>query len=243
MTVTDADLSALAASHDIISLGMRADEVRRRLHGSRTTFVRVARISAEPGAEVPRPASAGELRIEGVPASRAAAVERVREVAAVAGDIPVSGYSLADLEGLAAVEGVTLRALLEELHAAGLELVGEAPVDRLRSARRSIEEANIAGLIVVRLTVHAAPAGDPLPFLRSVAELQHHVGVIRAFAPLPRLVDPAAPTTGFEDVTRVALSRLVVDNVPSIQVNGALCACEPAASVARNSTFVPATVW
>src|SRR3990170_7121214 len=151
MTVPDADLSSLAAGHDIISLGMRADEVRRRLHGSRTTFGRVARISAEPGAAVPRPPSAGELRIEGVPASRAAAVERVREVAAVAGDIPVSGYSLADLEELAAVEAITLRALLEELHAAGIELVGEAPVDRLRSARRSIEEANIAGLIVVRL--------------------------------------------------------------------------------------------
>jgi aminodeoxyfutalosine synthase len=32
-------------------------------------------------------------------------------------------------------------------------------------------------------------------------------------------VNPAAPTTGYDDVKRVALARLVVDNVPSIQVD------------------------
>jgi aminodeoxyfutalosine synthase len=35
-------------------------------------------------------------------------------------------------------------------------------------------------------------------------------------------VNPAVPTTGFEDVKRVAIARLVVDNVPSIQVDWAL---------------------
>src|SRR5262249_54959868 len=46
--------------------------------------------------------------------------------------------------------------------------------------------------------------------------------VIRAFAPLPRAVNPAVPSTGYEDVKRIALARLVVDNVPSIQVDWAL---------------------
>ena len=61
-----------------------------------------------------------------------------------------------------------------------------------------------------------------MPLLKAVAELQRAVAVIRAFAPLPRRVNPAVPTTGYEDVKRVALARLVVDNVPSIQVDWSL---------------------
>ena len=222
MHVTDAELIDLATSHDIISIGMLADDRRRQRHGTRTTFVRVADVAADPGAPVRFLPAAGELRIVGVPASRAAAVERVREVAAAAHGAPVSAFSLADLEQLAAVEGVTLRALLEELSAAGLELVAEAPFDRLADPRRSIEEVNIAGLALARLTVHQSPSPDPLPLLKAVAELQRGVGVVRVFAPLPRRVDPGAPTTGYEDVRRVALARLVVDNVPSIQVDWSL---------------------
>ena len=37
-----ADADALAASYDIVTLGMIADEVRRARHGRTTTFVRVA---------------------------------------------------------------------------------------------------------------------------------------------------------------------------------------------------------
>ena len=100
-----------------------------------------------------------EVRIVGAPLSRAAAVERVRRVAEAARGIPLSGYSLSDLEQLAVSEAVTLRALLEELRAAGLELVADAPVDRLRDARRSIEEVNIAGLVLARLTVGRRHSG------------------------------------------------------------------------------------
>ena len=57
---------------------------------------------------------------------------------------------------------------------------------------------------------------------KSVVELQYQVGVVRAFAPLPRTMNPAVPTTGYDDVKRVALARLVVDNVPSIQVDWSL---------------------
>jgi aminodeoxyfutalosine synthase len=171
---------------------------------------------------VVRPAAAGELRIVGVAASRAAAVERVKEVAAAADGAAVSAFSLADLEQLAARESVTLRALLEELRAAGLELVAEAPVDRLQNARRSIEEVNIAGLSLARLTVDQLPSADPMPLLKSVTDLQRTVAVVRAFAPLPRHVNPAAPTTGYEDVKHVALARIVVDNVASIQVDWSL---------------------
>ena len=220
--MTEAELSTLAATHDIINLGMVADDLRRQRHGTRTTFVRVADLGVEVGAPVAHSAAAGELRISGIAPSRAAAVARVREVAAAADGAAVSAFSLADLEQLAAREGVTLRALLEELRAAGLELVAEAPVDRLQNARRSIEEVNIAGLSLARLTVDQAPSADPMPLLKTVADLQRAVAVVRAFAPLPRRVNPAAPTTGYEDVKHIALARIVVDNVASIQVDWSL---------------------
>ena len=221
MPVSEQELTSLAASHDIISLGMLADGLRRERHDTRTTFLRVADVPVESSDAVSIPVAAGEVRIVGVPASRTAALERVRAVAQEAGGRPLSAFSLADLEALSAREGVTLRALLEELHAAGLELVADAPVDRLQDPRRSIEEVNISGLALARLTVHQASA-DRLPLLKAVAELQRAVAVIRAFAPLPRRVNPAAPTTGYDDVKHVALARVVVDNIASIQVDWSL---------------------
>ena len=219
MAVSDLELSALAGSYDIIALGARADDARRSRHGARTTFVRVADVDALPGAAVAAPKHAGELRIVGAPATVAAAIERVREVIAASQHIPVSAFSLSDLEALATADGMRMRTLLESVREAGLELLAEAPFDRLTNPRRAIEEVNIAGLTLARLTVDRLASSDPLVLLKDVAELQRAVGVIRAFAPLPRRINPAAPTTGYEDIKRVALARLVVDEVPSIQVD------------------------
>jgi aminodeoxyfutalosine synthase len=167
------------------------------------------------------PPAAGELRIVGMPASRQGALERVAAVVRAASGVPVSAFSLADLEELAGGAGVTLRALLEDLKGAGLELIAEAPFDRLHDARRSIEEVNIAGLLLARLTIDRLPAADIPSLLKQIAALQRDVAVIRAFAPLPRRLNPAVPTTGYEDAKRVALARLSVD-VPSIQVDWSL---------------------
>ena len=222
MPVSDAELSELAASHDIITIGMQADTVRREKYGNKTTFLRVAVVDAAPGSPLTWPSAAGEIRITGVPATRVAAVARVREVAAAAKGVPVSGFVLSDLEQLAAQEKATLREVLEELSAAGLELVSEAPFDKLQDPRRSIEEVNIGGLALSRLTIHQLPSADTASWLKKIVELQHAVGVIRAFAPLPRQVNPAVPTTGYDDVKRVALARIIVQNIPSIQVDWAL---------------------
>src|SRR5690242_19684800 len=106
MTVSAADLSALVATHDIISLGMAADEARRARHGTKTTYVRVADVEATPGSDLAIPPAAGEIRIGGTPSTRAAATQRASEVVEAAAGKPVSGYSLADLEMLAAQERV-----------------------------------------------------------------------------------------------------------------------------------------
>jgi len=222
MVISETELSTLVESHDIITLGILADDRRRERHGLRTTFVRVAVVDAAVGARIPPPSAAGELRITGVPGSLADAIARVREVVEQAGGVPVSAFSLADLERLAAREQATLRAVLEALRAAGLELVAEAPFDELQDPRRSVEEVNIAGLALARLTLTKLPSADAASLFRRIADLQRDVAVIRAFAPLPRTVNPAVPTTGYEDVTRIALARLVVTTIASIQVDWAL---------------------
>ncbi|HEX7137025.1 MAG TPA: hypothetical protein VF219_04235 [Vicinamibacterales bacterium] len=222
MSVSETGISALAESHDIISIGMEADAVRREKHGNRTTFLRVAVVDAAPGAPLEWPVAAGEVRVAGVPPTTSAAVARVKEVVEHAKGTPVAAFSLADLEQLAIREQITLRALLEDLSAVGLDLVAEAPFDELQDPRRSIEEVNIAGLALARLTVNKLPSADTLSWMKRIADLQNTVGVIRAFAPLPRLVNPAVPTTGYDDVKRVALARLAVTNIPSIQVDWAL---------------------
>jgi aminodeoxyfutalosine synthase len=222
MTVSSTTLSSLVASHDIISLGIAADEERRARHGARTTYVRVADVDAAPASALAIPPAAGEIRISGTAATKAAALQRVSEVVAVAAGKPVSGYSLADLEVLAAQERITLRDLLEQLRDAGLELVAEAPFDRLRDPKRSIEEVNIAGMRLARLTIHQLPTNDIESLYKRIAALQYDVAVIPGFAPLPRKTNPAVPTTGFDDVKRVALARLFLEHVPSIQVDWSL---------------------
>lgn len=222
MTVTDAEIASLATSPDIITLGMLADNARRLRHGARTTFVRVADVPVESAGTVSPPPSAGEIRVVGAPATRDAAVARVKAVADAARGVAVSAFSLADLEQLAARQQVTLRSILEELRAAGLDLVAEAPIDRLQDPRRSIEEVNIAGLALARLTIHQLSSAEAPTLLKQIADLQRDVAVIRAFAPLPRRVNPAMPTTGYDDVKRVALARVIVHNIPSIQVDWTL---------------------
>jgi hypothetical protein len=220
--VTESELTALAASHDIITLGMAADAARRERHGTRTTFVRVAAVSHVPGEPVPVPPATAEVRITGTPATAAEAIARVSEAARAAGSLPLSGFSLADLEALASKERITLRALLEDLHAAGLELIAEAPFDRLRDPRRSVEEVNIAGLALARLTLHQLPSDEVLALYRRIDALQYDVAVVRTFAPLPRTFNPAMPTTGFDDVKRVALARLCLPRIASIQIDWSL---------------------
>jgi 2-iminoacetate synthase ThiH len=47
-------------------------------------------------------------------------------------------------------------------------------------------------------------------------------GSIKAFAPLPRTMSVAKPTTGYDDVKLIALARVIVENIPNIQVDWAL---------------------
>jgi aminodeoxyfutalosine synthase len=216
------EIEALLATRDLIALGMLADEDRRRRHGPRTTFVRVADFSPEQvesrtGPDVPK--AAREIRLRGPVASLDRAVSSVRVLAGVAAGRPVTGFSLADLASLAERSGTGIDRLLRELRDAGLEAVAGLPVDWLGDAERAVRAARDAGLRVPRLTVERLTEGARRSRLERAADLQRRLGGFTVFAPLP--VDPGGgdPSTGFDDVREVALARLLVDNVNSIQVD------------------------
>ena len=220
--LTDPDIDALSASRDIIMLGMLASTARRKIHGSGVTFVRVADLKLGPAGElIPAFTSAenaGEFRIFETPASLDAAVEIVTNARDLADKAPVSAFCLYELSKLP--EGLPV--VLAALKGAGLELIAQAPIDRLNAPEEALESLVDAKLRLARLTVNE-PTEDPwAQICRRVASLQARLQTIRAFAPLPRKIDDTQPTTGYEDVKRIALARLLVSNVETIQVDWAL---------------------
>jgi aminodeoxyfutalosine synthase len=213
--VTDADAQILLDSRDLIAIGTMADEVRRRIHGARTTFVRVYEVHVDaPPASLPSTLAAGEIRIVGVPASIESAVAVVSAVRALSGPVPVTGFSVPTLSGL----GPPVREVAERLHDAGLQAVAEVPVDA-PVGPEMISEVRAGGLLALRLTVHGHGDVSSASVVRRALDLQNAVGGFRAFAPLPRLVSPVTPTTGYDDVKLVAMARVMAAGIPSIQVD------------------------
>lgn len=206
-----ADAGIVLESHDLVAVGVMADEVRRQRHGRHATFVRVfeAHVDAVP-ATLPANVTAGEFRLIGRPAAVAAAVAAAAAMRRLAGTAPVFGYSLADLEELGSAD------VYAQLSAAGLDGIAELPIDLL-AAPGPVRAARNAGLLVLRLTVDSAPA-DLLELFETTKALSEEVGGFHAFAPLPRGLSVTTPTTGYDDVKAIALARMMLD-LPSIQVD------------------------
>ncbi len=212
------DAAVLATTSDLVALGAIADERRRTLRGDRVTFVRVCEFDAVAGGagQDRLPPLAGELRLVGRPAGIAAAVAETRRLRELEGCVPITGFALDDLVDLCHADAAAVREALGALREAGLALVAEARADA-GDDPRWIELAAAEGLPVARLTVASADS-DGLANARRVAAWGAAAASVRAFAPLPAVAGPR-PSTGYDDLRRVALTRLVVDNIDSIQVD------------------------
>lgn len=162
--------------------------------------------------------SAGEIRIFQTPDTLGAAIAVVERARDLAGATPLSAFCLFELGKLR--EGLPV--VLPALKRAGLDRVAQAPIDRLADPERAIEALTDAGMELARLTVNETPQRDWTAVCRDIAALQTKLQAIRSFAPLPRVIDTAQPTTGYEDVKRVALARLLTANVDTIQVDWTL---------------------
>ena len=212
------DAAVLAGTPDLVALGALADERRRAVRGDRVTFVRVLEVEAAAAGAGPDgvPPRAGEVRIVGRPANIAAAVAAARRLREAAGRTPVTGFALDDLVDVCGADASAVREALAGLREAGLERVAEARVDGVADPAW-IELAAAEGLPVTRLTVASADA-DALETAGTVAAWGAAAASVRVFAPLPTNAGPR-PSTGYDDLRRVALARLVVDNIDSIQVD------------------------
>jgi aminodeoxyfutalosine synthase len=210
----DDDVALILENHDLVAVGMVSDQVRRQMHGAGTTFVRVfeAHVGAPPAA-LPTAVAAGEFRLVGAPESLDAACRAVQGMRALAGSSPLFGFSLHEIAALGGNRDETFGRLRE----AGLEGIAEVAVDRTNSAD-GIQSARSAGLLVLRATVQST-AGNLSSLMTHARDLLSRAGGFRAFAPLPRQLSVSAPTTGYDDVKAVALARLLLREVPSIQVD------------------------
>jgi aminodeoxyfutalosine synthase len=218
--VNENEALAILAEPNVIAVGARGDEERRRRHGVKTTFVRVFEIHVEAvPTSLPSGASAGEIRLMGKPASVAAAVAAVKAVRALAGTIPLTAFSLADLSDLVDGSAASLTDLAGRLAAAGLEIVAEAPVDAVVDPVGAVRAVRDGGLQVPRLTVREMAEDDRVRLVSLARDIQSAVGGVRAFAPLPRVTSVAQPTTGYDDVKVIAMARLLAGNIDSIQVD------------------------
>ena len=217
--LTQAEAAALLASHDLIAIGSRADQERRQRHGARTTFVRVLELHVDaPPSSAPANLAAGEIRIIGRPASVDAAVAAVRSAASFANSTPVTGFALEDLQSLSRDAHRSLADVCRALRAAGMDAVAEVAIDTLGDFR-AVEEVRAAGLGAARLVVRELAGDARIDIVERARDLQAAVGGFSAFAPLPRHVAVSQPSTGFDDVKQVALARLLVSNIDSIQVD------------------------
>jgi aminodeoxyfutalosine synthase len=216
--LSDHDIQALESGRDIVALGMMADSVRRNLHGTQATYVRVFDLKLAEIQSAKVPGTAGEVRIFETPSTLDGAVSAVTDALDAAGQIPLSAFCLFELTKLAEPLPVVLAALRQ----AGLELLTQAPLDRLKSPEHALEAVSDAGMQLARLTINETPSREWTSICREVAAHQRRAGrvpLLRAFAPLARKIDQTQPTTGYGDVKRVALARVLVQNVSTIQVD------------------------
>ena len=213
------EITELAATHDILSLGMLADAARRRLHGTQVTYLRVERwpLDRVPGDAIS--AAAREIRVTGAPETLGAAVSAVQTAKAVAGDRSVAGLSWPDIERLASNGSIPRHRVLADLHAAGLDTLGEIPLDVVADIEAAIEELARGGFEQLRLTIEKAPASQRTTLWLRAAVLRQRYDQIQSLNPLPTILHAFQPTTGYDDVKAVALARLAAPNVPSIQID------------------------
>jgi len=180
------DAEIVMVSHDLVTIGVIADEIRRQRHGRETTFVRVfeAHVDAVP-ATLPVNTTAGEFRLIGRPETVEIAVTAAAAMRRLAGTAPVFGYSLADLEELGTTD------VYAQLSATGLDGIAEVPIDLLTDPG-PVRAARTAGLLVLRLTVKS-------PVLEMVITPPEftvvvHGTVLVPFSVPPRVNVPPEPT-------------------------------------------------
>ena len=209
------------ASVDILRLGMWADEARRALpNGGVVTYLRVHDVTAADlakGAVIPEAAS--EVRLYETPQSLDDAVGQIRSLKALAGARRVAAFSMSGLEKRSLGGWGAIASVIARLAEAGLADLAEIPIDEIDSLPQTLQSLQAARISPSRLTI-SRPVGDKkhalLEGLRGTLSSYH--GAIR-FNPLARIAPADKPTTGYDDVRFVAMSRLALKDCGAMPVS------------------------
>ena len=217
--LSDADLLDLSRAPDILQIGMLADVARRRLNGATVTYLRVISRPWDQETVESMPPAAREVRLTGTPDSLGAALTAIDRTKVVAGDRTLSGFSWGDVVRLASSDGTSVASVLSRLRGAGLDALVDVPLDTAGGVEAALDGLCGAEFRQVRLTVERAPAVKRATLMIQAAALQERYRCIQALSPLPSVLQPFRPTTGYEDVRGVAVARLAAPNIPMIQVD------------------------
>jgi hypothetical protein len=209
----------LAASADILPAGMLADALKRRLHGTRVTFLRVAVCPFDRSFADAVPPAAGEVRIVGAPETLDIALSAIGSARAVAGERALTGFTFADVERFAAAGQERPVVVLTRLRDAGLEGLAVVALDQIADSAAAVEAMAKAGFERVRLHLSKPQAGSPAAFWQGIGALQQRFHIIESINPLPLSLSAFKPTTGYDDVKAVAIARLAAPQVPHVQVD------------------------
>lgn len=218
----------VVAMADLVGVGEIGAAARKAKHGARVTFGRVLEMpQGVVGADLQARAQeieAGEMRITGTPANAEDAIAWTKSAkAAHVGHAVLTGFSLQDLVNVAGGDHMVLVELAQALRANGLEGVADVPVDKLGEDPAEIIRAVLhGGLTARRATIVEAKFDARFALIELAESIQRETAAFSAFAPLPR-VDPIdVPSTGYDDVKTIVLTRLLAPSIDSVQVDWVL---------------------
>jgi hypothetical protein len=213
------DIHALGSTPDILPLGMLADALRRKVHATRVTYVRVASCKFDAAFSEAVPPAAREIRVTGTPDSMDVATSAISAARAVAGDRTVAAFSWRDVERLADGESARVPRVLNAWRDAGLDTIADLALDTMSDPPVALRRLKAAGFDRLTVGIEKVAVSERVALLLAAAALQDELACIHALNPLPAAISHLRPTTGYEDVKMVAIGRLAAPNIPTIQVD------------------------
>jgi aminodeoxyfutalosine synthase len=165
--------------------------------------------------------------------------EALRRIKTLRPELRIKAFTAVEVAHFAKLEGISTREVLIRLKDAGLDMLPGGGAEIFSTRIRSLlcpeklsgrgwldiaREAHSLGIKTnaTMLYGHLETGRERLEHLDALRRLQDETGGLVCFIPLPfqpantQIVD-AQPTTGVEDLKTMAVSRLMLDNVPHIK--------------------------
>jgi aminodeoxyfutalosine synthase len=165
--------------------------------------------------------------------------EALRSIRNLRPELRIKAFTAVEIAHFARIEGITTRQVLSRLKDAGLDMLPGGGAEVFSTRIRNLlcpeklsgqgwldiaREAHELGIKTnaTMLYGHLETARERLEHLDALRRLQDETGGLVCFIPLPfqpanTRISDTQPTTGVEDMKTMAVSRLMLDNVPHIK--------------------------